>query len=88
MYLIYGAVELQVHDTGPEFVNSVLSHPLKMLGIQDLRSTAYRPVANSAIERAHRTIEAVFVKTIRDNQKDWHEQAKFVCFAYNTARHT
>ena len=59
-----------------------------MLGIQDLRSTAYRPVANSAIERAHRTINAVFAKTIRDSQRDWHEQAKFVCFAYNTARHS
>ena len=88
VYLIYGAVELQVHDNGPEFVNSVLSHLSKMLGIQDLRSTAYRPVANSAIERAHRTINAVFAKTIRDSQRDWHEQAKFVCFAYNTARHS
>ena len=26
VYLIYGAVELQIHDQGPEFVNSVLSH--------------------------------------------------------------
>ena len=88
LYLIYGAVELQVYDNGPEFVNSALSHLSKMLGIQDLRSTAYRPVANSAIERAHRTINAVFAKTIRDSPRDWHEQAKFVCFAYNTARHS
>ena len=88
MYLIYGAVELQVHDNGPEFVNSVLSHLSRMLGIQDLRSTAYRPVANSAIERAHRTINAVFAKTINGSQRDWHEQTKYVCFAYNTARHS
>ena len=88
VYLIYGAVELQVHDNGPEFVNSVLSHLSRMLGIQDLRSTAYRPVANSAIERAHRTINAVFAKTIKENQRDWHEQAKYVCFAYNTACHS
>ena len=88
VYFIYGAVELQVHDNGPEFVNSVLSHLSRMLGIQDLRSTAYRPVTNSAIERAHKTINAVFAKTIRDSQRDWHEQAKFACFAYNTARHS
>ena len=88
VYLIYGAVELQVHDNGPEFVNAVLSHLSRMLGIQDLRSTAYRPVANSAIERTHRTINAVFAKTIQENQRDWHEQAKYVCFAYNTAKHS
>ena len=26
VYLIYGAVELQVHDNGPEFVNTILDH--------------------------------------------------------------
>ena len=88
VYLIYGAVELQVHDNGPEFVNSVLSHLSKMMGVQDLRSTAYRPVANAAIERVHRTINVVFAKTIKEHQRDWHEQAKYVCFAYNTAKHT
>ena len=87
-YLIYGAVELQVHDNGPEFVNSILFHLSNMLGVQDLCSTAYRPVANAAIERVHRTINAVFAKTIKDHQRDWHEQAKYVCFAYNTAKHT
>ena len=88
VYSIYGAVELQVHDNGPEFVNAVLGHLSRMLGIQDLRSTPYRPVANSAIERTHRTINAVFAKTIKEHQKDWHEQAKYVCFAYNTAEHS
>ena len=88
VYLIYGACELQVHDNGSEFVNSILQHLSRMMGIQDLRSTAYRPVANAAIERTHRTINAVFAKTIKEHQRDWHEQAKYVCFAYNTAKHS
>ena len=88
VYLIYGAGELQVHDNGTEFVNSVLQHLSRMMEIQDLRSIAYRPVANSAIERTHRTINAVFAKTIKEHQRDWHEQAKYVCFAYNTAKHS
>ena len=88
VYLIYGACELQVHDNGSEFVNSILQHWSRMMGIQDLRSTAYRPVANAAIERTHRTINAVFAKTIKEHQRDWHEQAKYVCFAYNTAKHS
>ena len=27
-------------------------------------------------------------KTIKEHQRDWHEQAKYVCFAYNTAKHS
>ena len=88
VYLIYGAVELQVHENGPEFVNAHLRHLSRMMEIQDLRSTPYRPVANSAIESTHRTINAVFAKTIKEHQKDWHEQAKYVYFAYNTAKHS
>ena len=59
-----------------------------MMGVQDLRSTVHRPFANAAIERVHRTINAVFAKTIKEHQRDWYEQAKYVCFAYNTAEHT
>ena len=59
-----------------------------MMGIQDLRSTANKPVANAAIERTHQTINAVFAKTIKEHQRDRHEQAKYVCFAYNTAKHS
>ena len=44
VYLRYGIPELQIHDNGTEFVNAVLLHLSRMLGIQDLRSTAYRPV--------------------------------------------
>ena len=88
VYLIYGAVELQVYDNGTEFLNSILQHLSNIMGIQDLRSTAYRPVANSAIERTHRTINAVFAKAIKEHQRNWHEQAKYVCFAYNTAKHS
>ena len=88
VYLIYSACELQVHDNGSKFVNSILQHLSRMMGIQDLRSSAYRPVANAAIERTHRTINAVFAKTIKEHQRDWHEQAKYVCFAYNTAKHS
>ena len=86
VHLIYGAVELQIRDQGP-VVNTVLGHLSTMMGIRDLKSTTYRPVANAAIERVHRTLNAVFAKTIKENQSDWCERAKFVTFAYNTAKH-
>ena len=53
VFLIHGAVELQIHDQGTEFVNDVMWNLNMLLGVQDLRTTAYRPVANGQIERVH-----------------------------------
>ena len=81
-------MELQIHDQGKEFCNDVMYNLSRMLGVQDLRTTAYRPSANAAIERVHRTINAVFAKTVSKNLRDWCEVAPFVTFAYNASRHT
>ena len=88
VFLLHGSVELQIHDQGKEFCNDVMYNLSRMLGVQDLRTTAYRPSANAAIERVHRTINAVFAKTVSKNLRDWCEVAPFVTFAYNASRHT
>ena len=88
VFLIPGAVELQIHEQGTEFVNDVMRNLNMLLGVQDLRTTAYRPVANGQIERVHKTINAVFAKTVSQNLRDWCELAPFVTFAYNTSRHS
>ena len=81
-------MELQIHDQGTEYCNDVRYNLSRMLSVQDLRTTAYRPSANAAIERVHRTINAVFGKTVSKNLRDWCEVAPFVTFAYNASRHT
>ena len=88
VFLIHGAVELQMHDQGTEFVNQVMRNLNELLGIQDLRTTSHRPTGNSQVERVHGTINAVFAKTVSQNLRDWCEIAPFVTFAYNTSRHS
>ena len=48
-------------------------------------STAYRPSSNGAVERVHRTINAIFAKFVDDNQRNWCELTPYVTFAYNTS---
>ena len=60
----------------------------RMMGAQTLRCTPYRPVSNSQVERVHRTLNAMFAKSVKANQRDWHVQAKYICFAYNCSRHS
>ena len=59
-----------------------------LLEIQLNRTTAYRPSSNGAIERVHRTINAIFAKMVDENQKNWCELTPLVTFAYNTSYHS
>ena len=88
VYLIYGAVELQIHDQGTEFCIEVLKNVSRLMGIQDLKTTSYRASVNGAIEVTHKLLNAVFAKTIDENQRNWCELASYVTFAYNTSRHS
>lgn len=88
VYLVYGAAEIQVHDQGREFCNEISEKMAKLWGIQEARTSPYRPSSNGVVERVHATINGVFAKTIKENQRDWCERTPYVAFAYNTSYHT
>ena len=87
IYLVYGAPELQVSDNGGEFVNEVLQNVTKLLGIGKAKITAWRPQSNGVVERVHSTMNAMFAKSVQDNQRDWCTQLKYITYAYNTSVH-
>ena len=86
-YLLFGCPALQVSDMGKEFQNNVITNLSDLLGIQLSRTTAYRPSSNGAVERVHRTINAIFGKMVDENQRNWCEWTPYVTFAYNTLYH-
>ena len=86
--LVYGASEFIVHDLGREFVNEIMNNLALLTGTGNLKTTSYRASSNGAVERVHSTINNVFAKTVSSNMKDWDIQASYVCFAYNTSRHS
>ena len=88
VYLLFGCPVLQISDMEEEFQNDVMRNIADLLGIQLSRTTAYRPFSNGAIERVHRTINAIFAKAVDENQKKWCELTPFVTFAYNTSYHS
>ena len=88
VFLVYGAVELLVHDGGREFCNEVMQHIAHLFGIQRSIVSPYRPSANGSVERVHGTINSIFAKTISCHQRDWCEFTPHVVFCYNTSYHT
>ena len=87
VFLPLGSYRSMVSDQGREFCNEVLEEVTRLLGIEKLRTTAYRASANGRVERVHRTINTLFCKVVGENQRDWAEHLPMVVAAYNAAYH-
>jgi hypothetical protein len=86
-FCVYGFPRAIISDRGTEFCNAILDDVTRLLGIQKLRTTAYRPSANSRAERSHKTLHALFAKTIAADAKDWEDKLPAVTAAYSAAYH-
>jgi hypothetical protein len=64
VYLVYGPMELLVHDGGGEFCNELQAELTRLMGTQVSTITPYRPGSNGVIERTHATINSIFAKTV------------------------
>jgi len=69
VFLVYGAIEILVHDGGKEFCNEIMQHISQLFGVQRYVVSPYRPSANRMVERVHATINSVFTKTVSNSQK-------------------
>jgi transposase InsO family protein len=82
IFVRYGAPLTLVSDLGREFENATLYEICRILHITKLRTTAYKASTNGAVERLHRTMNAMLGKVVADHQKDWDEHLPFVMAAY------
>jgi hypothetical protein len=85
--LPFGCFRSLVSDQGPEFCNELLAEVTARLGIQKLRTTAYRASANGRVERVHRTMNNLISKHIGENQKMWQDSLQTIVTAYNASVH-
>jgi len=82
----FGTPVSLLSDQGKEVDGSIMRNICEMLGIDKLRTTAYKPSTNQ-VERLHRSINAVLGKTVSENQRDWDTRLSFAMAAYRASRH-
>jgi transposase InsO family protein len=87
VFLPLGSYRSIVSDQGREFCNEILEEVTRLLGVEKLRTTAYRASANGRVERVHRTLNVLLSKVVSENQRDWAERLPMVVAAYNAAQH-
>ena len=75
-------------DRGQEFESNLMKELCLALGIDKLRTTAYKPSTNGALERFHRTLNSMLAKVVEDHHRDWDERLQAVMAAYRASPHS
>ena len=58
-------------DQGKNFESELFGELCRMMDIEKLRTTIYKPSTNGAVERFHRTLNSMIGKIIQENQRNW-----------------
>jgi len=80
----FGAPVSVLGDCGKEVDGNIMRNICRMLEIDKLRTTTYKPSTNQ-VERLNRTINSVLGKTVAENQRDWDIRLSFVMAAYRAS---
>jgi len=82
LFCRFGAPVSLLSDQGKEVDGKIMRNVCSLLGIDKLRTTAYKPSTNQ-VERLHRTLNSILAKSVNDNNRDWDSR---LSYAYRTSR--
>jgi len=71
VFLVYGVPTQLLSDRGAEFEGFVMTEVCRIMEIDMIRTTSYKPSTNGALERVHRTLNTMLKKIVSEKQRDW-----------------
>ncbi|XP_072182172.1 uncharacterized protein [Diadema setosum] len=77
----YGLPKEIQSDQGSNFMSRVFQELMYQLGIQQIKSSAYHPQSQGALERYHQTLKTMLKVYCLDNPRDWDKGIPFLLFA-------
>ena len=83
----FGIPRQLLSDLGPELQGTLMTELCRVLGIDKMRSTAYRPQSNGQLERFHRTLNSLMGKVVSEHQRDWEDFVAPALAAYRATVH-
>jgi len=83
----FGAPRQLLSDCAPEFESELFQNLMRWMGIDKLRTSAYQPSTNGAVERFHRTLNTMLGKVVSQSQRDWDELLPALMAAYRASPH-
>ena len=87
IFVRFGVPMRLLSDQGPEFESTLMAELCRLLAIEKIRSSPYKPSTNGVCERFHRTLNSMIAKVICESQRDWDEHVPNVMSAYRATVH-
>ena len=87
VFCVHGCPIQILTDKGPNFESQLFQELCRLLAIDKVRTTAYKPSTNGAIERFHATMHSLLARWVSSNHRDWEDKLPVVAFAYRTSIH-
>ena len=84
---IFGSPKHILTDQGQNLISELLQNFESLFRIQHVRTTAFHPKSNGALERTHSTIRDLIRTAMSDLHTEWNKTLKFICIAYNIMVH-
>jgi len=86
--LTYGMPLQLLSYRGAEFEGTILRDVCAMLDIDKIRTTAYKPSTNRALERLHQTLNSTIGRLFNESQRNWDAHVSYMLAAYNATIHS
>jgi transposase InsO family protein len=87
-YAHHGIPKTILTDLGTQFTSKLIENLSKLLKIKHLKTTAYHPQTNGALERSHSTLKDFLTHYVDKDQTDWDVYLPLAMFSYNTSEHS
>jgi transposase InsO family protein len=86
--LKFGIPQVLLTDQGANFLSELFTNVCKLLKIKKIKTTAYHPQSNGALERTHRVLIEYLRCYIAEDQSNWDCWLPYATFVFNTTPHT
>jgi hypothetical protein len=86
--LKFGIPQVLLTDQGTNFLSELFANVCKLLKIKRIKTTAYHPQSNGALERTHRVLVEYLRCYISEDQTNWDKWIPYAIFVFNTTPHT
>jgi len=83
----FGTPIAGISDRGCKVDRHLMNEICRLLDIDKMRTTAYHPSSNGAVERFHATLNSMIGRVIDEHQADWDLLLPYVMAAYRASCH-